>query len=175
MKTPLLATTAILGAITLSTPVFASHSVYGVLKGGWTDLDDRDIPSGADTTDTTFSLLGGVSFPLARDTFSVGVEGGAVWLGDYGDGNEVDISGIEAAAIGKARIATGTDLFLRAGALRWDAEFDHGSDEDGTDGFWGAGFTYGLDNLKFRGSVDRYSLDVVDVEAYTLGLEYRFN
>ncbi|MGB1922706.1 MAG: hypothetical protein ACPHM2_05730, partial [Alcanivorax sp.] len=105
MKTPLLATTAILGAITLSTPVFASHSVYGVLKGGWTDLDDRDIPSEVDTTDATVSLLGGVSFPLARDTFSVGVEGGAVWLGDYGDGNEVDISGIEAAAIGKARIA----------------------------------------------------------------------
>ena len=98
-----------------------------------------------------------------------------MWLGDYGDGNEVDISGIEAAAIGKARIATGTDLFLRAGSLAWDAEFDHGTDEDGVDAFWGAGFSYGLDNLKFRGSVDRYSLDEVDVEAYTLGLEYRFN
>ena len=85
------------------------------------------------------------------------------------------VLGIEAAAIGKARIATGTDLFLRAGALRWDAEFDHGSDEDGTDGFWGVGFSYGLDNLTFRGSVDRYSLDDADVEAYTLGLEYRFN
>jgi len=174
MKTPLLAT-AILGAITLSTPVFASHSVYGLLKGGWTDLKDRDLPSDVDTTDYTFSLLGGISFPIARDTFSVGVEGGAVWLGDYGDDNEFDISGIEAAAIGKARIATGTDLFLRAGSLAWDAEFDHGTDEDGVDAFWGAGFTYGLDNLKFRGSVDRYSLDEVDVEAYTLGLEYRFN
>lgn len=174
MKTPLLAT-AILGAITLSTPVFASHSVYGLLKGGWTDLSNRDLPSGVDTTDYTFSLLGGISFPIARDAFSVGVEGGAVWLGDYGGDNELDISGIEAAAIGKARIATGTDLFLRAGSLAWDAEFDHGTDEDGVDAFWGAGFTYGLDNLKFRGSVDRYSLDEVDVEAYTLGLEYRFN
>jgi len=174
MKSLLLAG-ATFGAIAFSSSVFASHSVYGVLKGGWTDLDDRDLPSDVDTTDYTFSLLGGISFPLARDTFSVGVEGGAVWLGDYGDGNEVDISGIEAAAIGKARIATGTDLFLRAGSLAWDAEFDHGTDEDGVDAFWGAGFTYGLDNLKFRGSVDRYSLDEVDVEAYTLGLEYRFN
>ena len=86
MKTPLLATTAILGAITLSTPVFASHSVYGVLKGGWTDLDERDIPSEVDTTDTTVSLLGGVSFPLARDSFSVEGKEGAVWLGDDGDG-----------------------------------------------------------------------------------------
>lgn len=174
MKTPLLAT-AILGAITLSSPVFASHSVYGVLKGGWTDLNSRDLSSELDTTDYSFSLLGGISFPLARDTFSIGVEAGPVWLGGYDDVDEVDIYGIEAAAIGKLRIATGTDLFLRGGALRWDANFDHSTDEDGTDGFWGAGFSYGLDNLKFRGSVDRYSLDEVDVEAYTLGLEYRFN
>lgn len=174
MKTFLLAG-ATFGAITFSSSVFASHSVYGVLKGGWTDLHDRDLPSEVDTTDTTFSLLAGISFPLARDTFSVGIEGGGVWLGDYGGDNEFDISGIEAAAIGKARIATGTDLFLRAGSLAWDAEFDHGTDEDGVDAFWGAGFSYGLDNLKFRGSVDRYSLDEVDVEAYTLGLEYRFN
>ena len=163
-------------ALTLSSAVFASHSVYGTLKGGWSDLDARDIPSGVDTTDASFSLLVGVSFPLDRhDTFSLGVEGGGVWLGSFGNDSELELSGIEAAVMGKAHVANGTDVFLRAGALRWEADLDHGSDDDGTDGFWGLGFTYGLDKLKFRGSVDRYSLDEVDVETYTLGLEYPFN
>jgi hypothetical protein len=121
-------------------------------------------------------LLAGVRFPLDRPgTFSLGVEGGGVWLGRFGKDSEAELYGIEAAAIGRAHVANGTDVFLRAGVLGWDVDFDHGNDDEGTDGFWGLGFTYGLDKLKFRGSVNRYSLDDVDVETYTLGLEYPFN
>ena len=94
------------------------------------------------------------------------------WLGEYED---VKLFGIEAAFIGKARVATGTDLFLRAGALAWDADADHGQDDDGVDPLWGLGFSYGLDRLRFRGSVDWYEIDDADVETYTLGLEYPFN
>jgi len=45
----------------------------------------------------------------------------------------------------------------------------------GTGDFWGADFSSGLDNLKLRGSVGGYVLHEVNVEAYTRGLEYRFN
>ena len=34
-----------LGVITFSSPALASPTFYGVFKGGWTDLDYREIPS----------------------------------------------------------------------------------------------------------------------------------
>ena len=42
------------------------------------------------------------------------------------------------------------------------------------DPVWGAGFTYGLDNLLLRGEANRYDADDVKVDAYTIGLQYQF-
>ena len=71
-------------------------------------------------------------------------------------------------------VATGTRLFVRAGGWAWESDVDHGDDDSGFDPVWGAGFTYGLDNLLLRGEANRYDADDVKVDAYTIGLQYQF-
>ncbi|MED5240136.1 MAG: hypothetical protein VX379_11220 [Pseudomonadota bacterium] len=160
--------------LSLSLPALAGPTWYGVFKGGWTDFDYPDLPSGIDTTDSTFSLLAGMQFDFNPSSFSAGLEAGPVWLGRYGPDDNLSVGGLEAAVVGVARVATGTDLFVRTGVLGWDAKVRGARDEDGLDPLYGLGFRYGLDNLRFRGSVDWYELDDVEVEAYTLGFDYRF-
>ncbi|EKF75692.1 OmpA-like transmembrane region [Alcanivorax hongdengensis A-11-3] len=162
-----------LGALSLSSPGWAESTVYGTFRGGWTDLDAGSAPSGFDSTDYTFSALGGMAFRAYPESASLGLEGGYGSLGRYAD-HDLTITALEMAAIGTVHVATGTDLFARLGASRWQADVDGGSNDDGVDVLWGAGFIYGLDALRFRGGYNRYELDDNRVDTYTLGLQYTF-
>lgn len=161
----------------------AELNIHGALKGGWTELDyhDGDFPAGTDidSTDHTFSILAGLTLPVARDRIHLGGEIAHTYLGEYsaeltGSEAEVMLTGSEAVLAGFFDVATGTRLFVRAGGWAWDADVDHGDDDSGFDPVWGAGFTYGLDNLLFRGEANRYDADDVKVNAYTIGLQYQF-
>ena len=70
-----------------STATAADLNVHGALKGGWTDLDydDGDFPAGTDvdSTDHTFSILAGLTFPAARDRIHLGGEIAQTYLGEY--------------------------------------------------------------------------------------------
>ena len=166
-----------------TTAAAADLNVHGALKGGWTDLDygDGDFPAGTDvdSTDHTFSILAGLTFPVARDRIHLGGEIAQTYLGEYtaefgGADEDVKLYGSEVVFAGFFDVATGTQLFVRAGGWAWESDVDHGDDDSGFDPVWGAGFTYGLDNLLFRGEANRYDAEDETVDAYTVGLQYQF-
>ena len=166
-----------------STATAADLNVHGALKGGWTDLDygDGDFPVGTDvdSTDHTFSILAGLTFPVARDRIHLGGEIAHTYLGEYnvelaGSEAEVMLTGSEVVFAGFFDVATGTQLFVRAGGWAWESDVDHGDDDSGFDPVWGVGFTYGLDNLLFRGEANRYDAEDEKVNAYTVGLQFQF-
>ena len=83
-------------SLVLATTATADLNVHGALKGGWTDLDydDGDFPAGADldSTDHTFSILAGLTFPVARDRIHLGGEVAHSYLGEY----SAELAGTEA-------------------------------------------------------------------------------
>ena len=166
-------------SMVLATTAAAELNVHGALKGGWTELDydDSGFPVDLDSTDHTFSILAGLTFQVARDRIHLGGAIAETFTGEspeeFSD-EDVKLYGTEIAFAGFFQVATGTQLFVRAGGWAWDADFDHGDDNSGFDPVWGVGFTYGLDNLLFRGEANRYDAEDEKVDAYTVGLQYQF-
>lgn len=163
-----------------STATAADLNVHGALKGGWTDLDydggGYSVGTDFDSTDYAFSILAGLTLPVARDRIHLGGEVAQTYLGEYTTATDEDVMlyGSEVVFAGFFDVATGTQLFVRAGGWAWESDVDHGEDDSGFDPLWGVGFTYGLDNLSFRGEANRYEADEVKVDAYTIGLQYQF-
>lgn len=96
-------------------------------------------------------------------------------------GGSFELTGYDAFAVGFLS-APFVDLFLKAGAVRWDADtsatvggVDFSDSDSGTDFAYGAGLQARLGSLAARLEYERFEVDETDeVAMISLGLTYTF-
>lgn len=158
---------AVVTAITLYLipvePVSAGWYVGGAIG----NADDDEL----DDDDSGTKLLGGYQF---NEHF--GVEGAFVDLGDFDIPNStltLSQDGVTIQAVGRYSLGDRFSVFGKAGFFRWDVETAT-ADDDGTDGTFGFGGEYRLnDNWALRAEWERFS-DVSggDVDMISFGVTY---
>ncbi len=152
----------------------AEGNWYVGVGAGKADIDER----GLDDDDTAFKANGGYRF---SDYF--GVELGYVDLGDLEDGrsrNALEVDGVSIGAVGTLPINDNFSLHGKVGTYFWDldatgavaAQF---SDDSDNDIYFGGGVRYEFDNnVSLVGEWERYEIDDLDVDLFSVGVAYSF-
>ena len=136
-----------------------------------------------DDTDTGYKVFGGYNF---MKFFSV--EGGYVDVSGPSaststESMSIDSNGFAVEAMGVMPIGLKFELFANYGFFLWDAEATVNSQtlgsfsasDDGTDPKYGLGFAWNLiPKGQIRVELERYEVDVMDMDMYSAGFAYRF-
>ena len=86
--------------------------------------------------------------------------------------------GVGLAAVFMLPLSDATSFYAKAGQFWWESDSTLGGvvgNNDGNDTFFGAGFKFGAnDAVSVRVEAERYDVDQVDLEAYSIGLQINF-
>jgi opacity protein-like surface antigen len=131
-----------------------------------------------DEDDSGFKALGGYRWKY------FGLEGSYADFGEPGNNLfDLEISAISATAVGTLPLGKRFELFAKGGAYQWDVEVsgnDIRGEDDDVDFTYGAGAKLVLGRIAIRAEYEIFEIDSddsggdVDVEAVSLGLEFRF-
>jgi hypothetical protein len=140
----------------------ASWGAYSINES---DLDDND--------DVFKTVIGG----QFNDWF--GVEGTWVDFKRTGGGvSSFESDGQGLSAVFSMPVGGNSSAFLKVGQFWWESESPLGGGlgaSDGNDPFWGGGFKFGFtDSLSLRLDAERYEVANADLNAFTVGLEFKF-
>jgi len=141
----------------------------GWYAGAGVGTSEYKHESPVDNTDTTSRVYGGYQLNPYW-----GFEGGWVDLGSFSTTeHSFSINGLNVAGVGSYPIGKNFAVLGKAGVYRWDAD----GFGKGTEGMWGVGVKYKLNNgVAFRAEAERYN-DVRNEEIDTLniGAQYTFH
>jgi len=140
----------------------ASWGAYSIKES---NLDDND--------DVLKAVIGG----QFNNWF--GVEGS--WV-DFdrvsNDGDMFESDGKGLAVVFSMPVGATSSAFLKAGQFWWNSDSVLGGvlgASDGNDPFWGGGFKFGFsDHLALRLDAERYEVADTNLNAFTVGLEFKF-
>lgn len=135
---------------------------------GSVDFDDED---------TGYKLFGGYNLGLIP-LVDLAVEGAYVDFGNFngsigGVGSGLKVDGWTGAGLVGVKLGP-VGLFGKAGVINWDGAFDGLSDDDGTDPLYGVGARITLFSLQVRAEYERYDLDNIDIDYFSLGAAFTF-
>ncbi|MDT8385475.1 MAG: porin family protein [Gammaproteobacteria bacterium] len=142
--------------------VGASWGAYSINES---DLDEND--------DVLKLVVGG----QLNDWF--GVEGSWVDFNRVIGGNDrFESDGKGLAAVFSMPVGDRSSVFLKVGQFWWESDSSLGGTlgaSSGNDPFWGAGFKFGFsDHLALRLDAERYEVANANLNAYMVGLEFKF-
>ncbi|HCK27516.1 MAG TPA: hypothetical protein DHW52_10045 [Alcanivorax sp.] len=164
-----------------------THTDFGISKSDFPAMSvggTTFAPTDVDSRDSGTHFLVGLR-PHRNFSFDVGrIDFGdaSVTYQPFSIESEVSVDGLALGANALFPLHNQVTLFARVGMLDWDLDVEGsaagttlvtGSD-DGSDPFMGAGFLFGWDALKFRGSFTRYEIDGDDLDTFSAGLQYFF-
>lgn len=138
------------------------------------DFGDIDF----DDDDTAYKIFAGYNFGLIP-LVDLAVEGAYVDFGNFsGDvggvgGNDLDVTGWTGAGLVGFKLGP-VGIFGKAGAIKWDSDSDVFGGDDGTDPLYGAGARITLFSFQVRAEYERYDLDNVDIDYFSVGAAYTF-
>jgi OOP family OmpA-OmpF porin len=150
------------GAVALSASAFAqSSATQGFYVGA--EVGNTDV--GANENDTGFKILGGYRF---HPNVAAEVGYGALY-----EKARVDVSTLEAVAVGMFPVANQLSIIGKLGLANVDVEVPGGSD-DKTELTWGLGVQYDVNrNLGVRALWQRYETDEA-IDFLGVGVTWRF-
>ncbi len=162
-------------ALTAAATTMQSHAQGNWYLGGGVSqafVDERGI----DEDDTGGKIYGGYKL---NSYFAI--EGGYYDFGEISDrGSQLELDGLSIAAVGIIPVSPHVSLFGKAGVHDWDADTvgpisaQLRSNSD-TDAFYGVGIEYTFDNRwAVRGEAERYEVEDLDVDVFSIGLSYNF-
>lgn len=169
-------------------PAVSSEGFYvgGAFGQTSTDIGGSAPGVSIDDSDTGYKVFGGYSFfqNFAVEAGYVDVGGTSVdFTSPTPSSITTDADGFSFEAVGVLPLGESFDVFAKAGLYMWDATASStlggfgtfsGSD-DGTDPTYGLGFGWRVsDNGKLRFEADRYELDTIDVDTYSVGYAHSF-
>lgn len=140
---------------------------------GYGMTDDDIGPVTFDDESFTWKVLGGFRFAPF-----FGAEASWVDLGDYSsNGADVELDGFTLEGVGYLPLSTNIDLYAKLGAFFWSSDVTVAgisADDDGTDLVGGLGVRAALtENSGVALEWERYAAEV-DVDAFTIGVDFRF-
>lgn len=166
---------ALLGTLLL-VPVAATHAAaanglyVGAAWGAYTvdesSLDDND------------DMLKGFVGIQINEMF--GIEGQWNDFNRLSNGNNdrFEADGWGLSAMLSFPVGKESTIFAKIGNFWWDSESSFAGsarDTDGNDPFWGAGFKFGFNkHLALRIEWERYDVSSIDLDTYSVGLQFNF-
>jgi OOP family OmpA-OmpF porin len=179
-----LAVTAVLMALTLST--MSANAESGFYIGGNlgnADLNEDFDGLNIDTNSTSFGMVGGWRF---NDYFSL--EGGYHDFGNFEQNVDIDgvstsvslsAAGFTLGGTGSVLLGNKFSLHGRVGWFFWagDAEVNNVSQATPEDRnlYFGSGVSYAVtDRFKVTGDWNRYDLDGVNSDVFSMGVQFSF-
>ena len=159
---------------------------------GQSDIDDEVtaglITSGSvDSKDTAWKIFGGYMFNRHFGVEAAYVDLGSVsYSGNFGGvpvtGGNVDVSGINIAALGSFPINEQFSIFGKLGLFLWDVEASDttggvpfSASDDGSDISFGIGVAYNFTrNLGVRAEFEIFKTDEADAQLISIGVQWRF-
>jgi OmpA-OmpF porin, OOP family len=153
------------------TAVYAQRpGIY--LGGAWGAY--RINESNLDDNDDLYKLFAGIQF---TDWF--GLEGSWTDFSRLTQGSaSFDADGKGLAAVFTLPFSDKNAFFAKAGQFWWETDSNLGTtfgNSDGEDLFFGAGFIFGFNrHVALRLEVERYDVSSIDLDAATIGLQFKF-
>lgn len=166
--------TAIIICLGVTTIPVASAAESNWYLGAGTGSSDAD--NSALDDDSGQKFYGGYQF-----TDRYALEGGYTDLGSFDidtiPGADVDVDGIEVAAVASFSLPNQFSIFGKAGLYNWDQEVSTPivgvvEDDDGTDIMYGFGVNYNVGNWGIRSEWERFDADE-DIDMLSVGVIYR--
>lgn len=156
------------GIIGAGLPGAAAAGPYIGASWGAYSIDESDL----DDNDDLWKAYAGATI---NDLF--GVEGSWVDFNQVGTGvSSFEADGWGLAALLSLPVGRGSAVFVKAGEFWWDSDTALGgvtAGSDGTDPFFGAGVRFG-GPLALRLEWERYDVADIDVDSYTIGVQFGF-
>ena len=173
-------TIALLGFAALSS---ASAQAEGLSVGasiGYVNVEDSEPGFDFESNDTGYKLFASYEF-----SNHLGIEGGYIDFGNPEDSfqgllGRLDASGWNLYGVGNLPLASGVDLFAKAGIVSWNADSIIDGvlvdTEDGNDLALGFGARWNVsETLGFRAEADWFDIDEADsVWMASIGLQLNF-
>ncbi len=166
--------TAIIICLGVTTIPLASAAQSNWYVGAGTGSSDPD--NSALDDDSGQKFYGGYHF-----TDRYALEGGHTDLGsfdvDTAPGTDVDVDGIQVAAVATFSLPRNFGIFGKAGLYNWDQDVSQPivgvvEDDDGTDVMYGFGVNYNAGKWGVRGEWEHFDADD-DVDLISIGVVYR--
>jgi OOP family OmpA-OmpF porin len=178
----------------VATPAVLANGFYvgGAFGQTSADIDGASMQGfgssvDVDDTDTGYKLFGGYNFmkhfSVEAGYVDVGESSIDATAGTLTSSMTAEADGFSASAVGILPIGERFNVFAKYGFYQWDAEVtasmtglgSFSASDDGTDPTYGLGFGWNVSersNLRFE--ADRYELDTLDVDTYTVGYAFSF-
>lgn len=154
-----------MAAVQANSPGIYLGASWGAYSINESNLDDND--------DLFKAVIGG----QFNDWF--GIEGSWVDFKRVSNGGDrFDADGKGLSAVFSMPVWESSSAFLKVGQFWWDSDSSLGGalgDSDGNDPFWGGGLKIGFtDHLALRLEAERYEVSGANLNAYTVGVEFKF-
>ncbi|MDX1804283.1 MAG: outer membrane beta-barrel protein [Alcanivorax sp.] len=173
-------------ALAETAPYIGVQGQYSRVDINRSDFDGLAV-SRIDKSDYGYAVRVGMQDDLSSFTGNSGRNTVGLELGyiDFGEvsattgGTDVtaELDGIELAVIGSTQVYNHTHVYLRVGGLSWNTDTSGAGASDSNDGqdvLGGAGLMYFINHVQIRGGYDYYKVDDHQVDAYSLGAQFRF-
>jgi OmpA-OmpF porin, OOP family len=156
-----------LGIVTIPVASAGQSNWYVGAGTGSSDVDNSALD------DSGQKFYGGYQF-----TDRYALEGGYTDLGSFEvntvPGADVEVDGIQVAAVASFSLPNQFAIFGKAGVYNWDQD-GNGTplvpDDDGTDAMFGFGVNYSAGNWGVRGEWERFDADD-DIDLISVGVVY---
>jgi hypothetical protein len=183
LRRPLLFLACALALFATALPASAQNSrFYAGASAGLTDGSGCSGFAGVgllscDDQDIGMKLFGGMAF-----TRNLAAEIGWVDLGTLdatgpGGSARISVDGFQAAGLGIVPLSPEFGVFGKFGLYLWDANASGpgATSGNGTDFMFGAGVMWSIaPRVDLRGEWERFNTDEVNINLYSVGVQYRF-